>query len=518
VCGIGLVGNLLTFKSLKIESLHYPILGMKELKIACPACGGHVAYPPAMAGQAITCPHCQTPIALGTKTSSIIWVLLSATILLSVVCIAMIFWYIGQKQSRTAPNTSIPESKSVASVATEKVAPQAAQNESEIETLCRMVYELRSNRDFESIYRVLAAPCKSAITVADIDRFSSPGWTYKLKSLESITYLDGDDKKIAVVKCLRSCQFGGRESEDVRDIKCVKEPDGWKLFDEFEWAEVIIDEAAQSGITESVSLKIQQYCSSNPFQKWPSNVTNAFAQIYAIAEPDTRAVFPWELSYKIKGTSINKFALNVMLAIKNNSNHPWDSPRLTFSLKQDGLQLSDNPFLNHLNAGEETVLKLSFIHSLVPDQPMLYNLDAFYVTGFDEHKFCLASNVPINFRVPSITNSLRFELVSRSFTRLDFKPDYLTGRLDYRVRNVSALPVTSVKLRFVWHTMNGDELSQTTEDVVSSYDLPLEPRQFKVGYGTCGVGYKLRRVPVTVDIYFEDDVSRCLVYKGLLID
>ena len=35
-----------------------------EIKIACPSCGGHIEFPPDMAGQIINCPHCSLSVAL----------------------------------------------------------------------------------------------------------------------------------------------------------------------------------------------------------------------------------------------------------------------------------------------------------------------------------------------------------------------------------------------------------------------------------------------------------------------
>jgi DNA-directed RNA polymerase subunit RPC12/RpoP len=37
---------------------------MNDLKTACPACGGHIAFAPAQAGRPIACPHCGQPVVL----------------------------------------------------------------------------------------------------------------------------------------------------------------------------------------------------------------------------------------------------------------------------------------------------------------------------------------------------------------------------------------------------------------------------------------------------------------------
>jgi DNA-directed RNA polymerase subunit RPC12/RpoP len=38
------------------------------LKIACPACGGHIAFPASGGGQQIDCPHCSARITLQKPT------------------------------------------------------------------------------------------------------------------------------------------------------------------------------------------------------------------------------------------------------------------------------------------------------------------------------------------------------------------------------------------------------------------------------------------------------------------
>jgi hypothetical protein len=37
---------------------------VNELKIACPSCGGHIAFPVNMHGQVISCPHCSLSVPL----------------------------------------------------------------------------------------------------------------------------------------------------------------------------------------------------------------------------------------------------------------------------------------------------------------------------------------------------------------------------------------------------------------------------------------------------------------------
>jgi hypothetical protein len=110
-------------------------------------------------------------------------------------------------------------------------------------------------------------------------------------------------------------------------------------------------------------------------------------------------------------------------------------------------------------------------------------------------------------------------VVKKSFdiTKSDSGYDMLVARVDYRVRNVGRDPLKQVQLKFVWSSLSGEVLDQTTEYVVGYGDLPLAAQQIKSGFVHCGTGYTARRVPVKVDIYLEDDERHWPLYKALLV-
>ena len=93
----------------------------------------------------------------------------------------------------------------------------------------------------------------------------------------------------------------------------------------------------------------------------------------------------------------------------------------------------------------------------------------------------------------------------------------LVARVDYRVKNVGHDPLKQLQLKFVWSSLSGEVLDQTTGYVVGYGDLPLAPQQIKSGFVQCGKGYIGRRVPVKVDIYLEDDERHWPLVSGLLI-
>ena len=93
----------------------------------------------------------------------------------------------------------------------------------------------------------------------------------------------------------------------------------------------------------------------------------------------------------------------------------------------------------------------------------------------------------------------------------------LVARIDYRVRNVGRDPLKLLQLKFVWSSLAGEVLDQTSEYVVGYDDLPLAPQQIKSGFVQCGKGYFDRRVPVKVDIYLEDNERHWPLVNGLII-
>lgn len=79
---------------------------MSKMKISCPKCGGDVAFPKAMAGQAAACPHCQEPIVLGAKSGTFPLAMLAMGLLFAVACSAGLFWVSGRVMTTPASRPS----------------------------------------------------------------------------------------------------------------------------------------------------------------------------------------------------------------------------------------------------------------------------------------------------------------------------------------------------------------------------------------------------------------------------
>ncbi len=63
---------------------------MADAKTNCPKCGGHIAFPKELAGQATSCPHCNESIFLPKPKRTIVWAIASV-IAVSAVCFGAIF-------------------------------------------------------------------------------------------------------------------------------------------------------------------------------------------------------------------------------------------------------------------------------------------------------------------------------------------------------------------------------------------------------------------------------------------
>jgi ankyrin repeat protein len=84
---------------------------MKEAKISCPKCGGHLVFPIELAGQEALCPHCNESILLAKTKSITAWVF-AVIFIFAIVCVASILiWKYPSKndlttQVRIAENTN----------------------------------------------------------------------------------------------------------------------------------------------------------------------------------------------------------------------------------------------------------------------------------------------------------------------------------------------------------------------------------------------------------------------------
>jgi hypothetical protein len=476
-----------------------------------------------MAGQAASCPHCQEPIILGAKPRKLLWAMVGIGFVCAVAGSAVVFWHMGKGRTDHAlrpssATTTVFEKKETASVGQVAV----SEDDKAIEALCRAMYERANERDFDSMYQMISTPCKAVLTAAELgDAFTSGGVSYRFVSMESITHPDGPSGILARAWVLRVAQSHTaiREGEGVREFKCVKERDGWKLFRDVEWIQKIVAEFGRSGFSEGVRSNIQSFCSSDLFEKWPANETNAFEKMYDSFNPGVKAVFPWNLSFSVTTNNVERFLLTLGFSIRNGADHAWEHAGLSLELKQGGKVVRDAyTSLSSVGVGTEVSREASFFLKEPLQESARYELDVFYTLAGGE-KCCLAANVPVEFKVQKPTELVKFEVVRKSFdiTKSDSGDDMLVARVDYRITNVGQQPLKRVELKFVWSSLTGDVLAQKTEYAVGYGDLPLASKQTKSGFVQCGTGYILRRVPVKVDIYLEDGEQDWPLQKGLLV-
>ena len=492
---------------------------MGDLTISCPKCGGHVAYPKEIAGQAAACPHCQQPIVLGPKSRALLWTVVGIATFCAVVGLAALFWHLGKtaRSSQSAPQATAATTKVFEKKETEPAAePTASENDKAIAALCRAFYERSDKKDFEGVHQLLATPCKAVVTPSVLEKSLSQGFSFRFLGIDSITYPAGPSGTLAKARVRRMALSATSEAEGIREFKCIKESDGWKLFRNFEWTDQIIAEFARSGFSEALRTKVRAFCASNPFDKWPSNETNAFEKMYTTANEGAKEVFPWQVSFAVQTNYIDGWMLKLAFSVHNNADHVWENPGLDLDLKQGGkVVLNDFALLPNVGPGSELSREASFILKDTLQQNTHYDLDVSYTLGRQKCK--LASDIPVDFKVQKLTESVKVEVVRKSFetTKNTAGADMLVARVDYRVKNVSKEPLKTVQLKFAWSSLNGELLDQTTEYVVGFSDLPLAPQQTKSGFANCGVGYSNRRVPVKVDIYLEDGDHHWPLYKGI---
>jgi hypothetical protein len=434
---------------------------------------------------------------------------------------AVLFWHMGKGRTDhalrpTSETTSVLERKESASVGQVAV----SDDEKAIETLCRAMYEHANERDFDSMYQMLATPCKAVLTPTELgNSFMSGGVSYRFVGMESITHPDGPSGKLARARFRRVVQDAKGEGEGVREFKCVKEQEGWKLFRDVEWTEKIIAEFGRSGFSEGVRSNVQKFCSCDLFEKWPANETNAFEMMYENVHPGVKAVFPWNLSFSVTTNSVEPYLLKLGFSIRNAADHAWENPGLSLELKHGGKVVFDQfELLSSVGAGSEVSRETSFFLKDPLQETTRYELDVSYKLAGQDKCF-LAVNVPVEFKVQKLTELVKFEVVRKSFDIVKnlSETDMLVARVDYRVTNVGREPLKRVELKFVWSSLNGEVLDQTTEYAVGYGDLPLASKQTKSSFVQCGKGYTSRRVPVKVDIYLEDGEQHWPLQKGLLV-
>src|ERR1017187_9797397 len=73
---------------------------MKEKKIGCSKCGGHIVFPIELAGQEIACPHCGESILLPKSKSAMPWIVAGVFAFITVCLASVLFWDLGKNTMR----------------------------------------------------------------------------------------------------------------------------------------------------------------------------------------------------------------------------------------------------------------------------------------------------------------------------------------------------------------------------------------------------------------------------------
>jgi hypothetical protein len=472
-----------------------------------------------MVGQAATCPHCQQPIILGSKPKILLWSLLTAGALITLAGSGLLFWHLGRRTSRNHETAENPTTTKVFEPLqpTPSVKPQLSQEDRDIETLCRQYYDKSNQRDYAALRELFATPCKDSVSPEELRRQYTGGFAYRFIALESVTYSQAGQLKLARAQVRRDVQNAAADFVAVREFKCIREPEGWRLFRDREWMGILIFGAAKEGLSERVHSEIKRFTQNDPFDTWPANETNALRRMFETLNPGLNPVFPWDISFLVETNFIDSLFLKVVFTLRNNAPCDWDNGTLTLMLKPDGkMELEDTQFLPNIASGAEIRRESQFLQRS-PTETAHYKLDVSYHLGPD--RFFLVANVPITFALRNLAQSLKFEVVKTDFTTatIEGTEGMTAARVYYRVTNITPEPLKSVQLKFVWFSMKGEVISQTTEYVVGYGDLPLNLNQAKSGFADCGISYRYARVPLRVDIYLEDGERRWLLRRGLLV-
>jgi len=443
--------------------------------------------------------------------------MLAAVFALVTICLGALLIFQHQK-GKSEPQTHTFSKPTVTTVDPPKkqtdMASKTADDDA-IEKTCRKFYEALSAQDGKSIYELMSEPCKNALTVQDI---FIDGARYEFLDLESVQYKNSGHGQSAMASVRRRLEDRYGNHEGLRDLKFVKESDGWKYFAANDIAKRIVSEFTESGFNDQLNADIQLLRDGDPFVVLDNNNTNAFEAIYKFDQGQT-AIFPWDVEFVVKSNRIDGMMLVLDYSIRNKSATAWASALLDFSLKQNGkIVLTGNDLLPNVQPGQELERSTSFFLAGEPQQTIKYELDVGSSGGF-EKSIRLVQNIPLEFNVHAVLELAKLEVLSTQFdvaTSVDFR-DMLSARINYRVRNISSEPIQRLDVKCVWYSLSGEQLDQSTEYVVGYGDVPLEVGQFKTGFIRCGTGYRNARVPVKVDVYLESGDKRSLVYKGFLV-
>ena len=495
---------------------------MKESKISCAKCSGHIVFPNELAGQEIACPHCGESILLPKLKSKTTWVV-AGVFAFIIVCFALaLVFELGKKRgaTRSTESTNLP-AKVQQDESAQKISgqPENSEDDEAIKVLCKQFYDGLNSQDANALYNLIAASCQKALSVEDMKKLFDGGAKYEFESVDSVKYQSSALGMAAMAKVKRSMQDSrSGTQEGWRNLKFIKESNGWRLFRD----EDVMDKMVagfKGAFSDEIKADIQLLRDGDPFDVWDKNNTNVFEAVFKTNQKQA-GIFPWDFEFNVESNKIDGYTLALNYSVRNNSSDTWVSPLLEFDLKLNSkVVLSGNDLLPDISAGRKIFRDTSFFLAGEPQQTTKYTLDVYCPIGFPQKSILIAQNVPLEFKVQQTSELAKLEIVSTQFdtaTSEDFR-DMLSARINYRVKNISAEAIKSLDIKCVWYSQTGEQLDQSTEYIVGYGDVPLGVGQFKTGFIRCGKGYTNARVPVKVDIYLESGEKRSLVVKGLLI-
>jgi len=322
-------------------------------------------------------------MVLGTKSRAALWAIIGTGVGCIVLGSAALFWQLGRRTATSDPVNRPPREttkvfdKRQAAAAAE--ATQPTEDDKAIEALCRAFYERSNERDYASMTQMLAEPCKSVVTASVLEkRFTGPGRVIFL-GVDSISYSDCPAGKLARVRIRRIWQTATSEEQGVREMKCLKQPDGWKLFRDLEWMQELVADFESSGFTDQLGANVRLFCTRNPFEKWPADQTNAFEKIYETIYDRPNEIFPWNIALTVETNYAEAWMLKIGYAVRNNASHLWENGGLDFELRQGGkVVLSDFALLPNVPAGTDIRKEASFLLKAELRENTHYDLDVLY--------------------------------------------------------------------------------------------------------------------------------------------
>ena len=85
------------------------------------------------------------------------------------------------------------------------------------------------------MHQMVATTCKALVTPAVLDKSFTLGFSFRFVGIDSISIFPRAGWKAGKSAFSQSGPWSTSDTEGVREFKCVKESEGWKLFRDVEW-------------------------------------------------------------------------------------------------------------------------------------------------------------------------------------------------------------------------------------------------------------------------------------------